>query len=130
PSFASGIAVDAAGKVCVGGTTGTFRPIPVANSAESVHGGFDAFVIKIASPPLVAGVSVSGKNLIVTGEGFDRGAVILVDGVEQRTRNDESKPATVLIGKKAAKSVAPGLRVIIRVRNSDGLVSDSFSFTR
>jgi hypothetical protein len=50
-------------------------------------------VIKIDSPPRVAGASVSGKNLIVTGEGFGRGAVILIDGVEQRTRNDESKPA-------------------------------------
>ena len=130
PSFGSGIAVDAAGKVCLAGTTGTFQPIPVANSGESVHGGFDAFVIKIVSPPRVAGASVSGKNLIVTGEGFDRGAMILVDGVEKRTRNDESKPATILIGKKAAKSVAPGLRVIIRVRNADGLLSDSFAFTR
>ena len=87
-------------------------------------------MIKIVSPPRVAGASVSGKNLIVTGEGFDRGAMILINGVEQRTRNDESKPATILIAKKAAKSVTPGLRVIIRVRNTDGLLSDSFAFTR
>ena len=73
---------------------------------------------------------MSGKNLSVTGDGFDRGAVILIDGVEQRTRNDETKPATVLIGKKAAKNIATGQRVSIRVRNSDGLLSESFSFAR
>jgi len=130
PSFGSGIAVDPAGKVCIVGTTGTFQPIPTSASIESVHGGFDAFVIKIVSPPRIAGASVSGKNLIVTGEGFDGGAVILIDGVEQRTRNDESKPATVLIGRKAAKNIAPGQRVSIQVRNPDGLLSESFSFTR
>jgi photosystem II stability/assembly factor-like uncharacterized protein len=130
PSFGSGIAVDPAGKVCIAGTTGTFQPVPTAISAQSVHGGFDALVIKIVSPPRIAGASVSGKNLIVTGEGFDKGAAILVDGAEQRTRNDESKPATVLIGKKTAKNLTPGQRVSVQVRNSDGLQSESFSFTR
>jgi photosystem II stability/assembly factor-like uncharacterized protein len=130
PGFSSGIAVDASGKALVVGTTGTFRPVPSASSIESVHGGFDAFVSKIASPPRIAGALVSGKNLIVTGEGFDRGAVILVDGAEQRTRNDESRPATILIGKKAAKGIAPGQKVAIQVRNADGMVSDAFSLAR
>jgi photosystem II stability/assembly factor-like uncharacterized protein len=130
PSFGSAIAVDAAGKTYVAGTTGLRAIVPSARLPESAHGGFDAFVIKIASPPRIADASVSGKNLIATGDGFDKGAVILVDGAEQRTRNDESKPTMVLIGKKAAKNIAPGQRVSIRVRNSDGLLSESFSFTR
>jgi photosystem II stability/assembly factor-like uncharacterized protein len=130
PSFGSGIAVDPAGKVYLAGTTGMMGVSPSGASTESVFSGFDAFVIKIASPPRIADVLVSGKNLIVTGDGFDRGAVILIDGVEQRSRNDESKPGTVLIAKKAAKNIAPGQRVSIRVRNSDGLLSESFSFTR
>jgi photosystem II stability/assembly factor-like uncharacterized protein len=130
PGFDSGIAVDAAGKAYVVGTTGTFRPVPVASSIESVHGGFDAFVAKIASPPRIAGALVSGKNLIVTGEGFDTRAVILVDGAELRTRNDESRPATILIGKKAAKGIAPGQKVSIQVRNRDGMRSEPFDFAR
>jgi hypothetical protein len=73
---------------------------------------------------------VSAKNLIVTGEGFDKGAVILIDGVDQRTRNDEVSPTTMLIGKKTAKNIGPGQRVSIQVRNSDGLLSETFSFTR
>jgi photosystem II stability/assembly factor-like uncharacterized protein len=130
PSFGSGIAVDPAGKVYLVGTTGMLGVSLSGAPIESVFRGLDAFVIKIVSPPRIAGASVSGKNLIVTGEGFDRGAVILIDGVEQRTRNDESKPATVLIGKKAAKNIAPGQRVSIQVRNSDGLLSESFNFMR
>ena len=130
PSVGNGIAVDVAGKVYVVGTTGTAVFPPTANSIESVHGGLDALIAKTTSPPRITGVSVSGKNLIVAGEGFDKGAVILVDGVEQKTRNDDSNPATILMGKKVAKSIAPGQRVSIQVRNSDGLLSESFSFAR
>lgn|SRR5215813_10916189 len=113
----------------VAGTTGQLAFVPSARLPESVHGGYDAFVMKIASPPRITGASVTGKNLIVAGEGFDKGSVLLIDGVEQRTRNDESDPATVLIGKKSAKSFAPGQKVSIQVRSSDGLISETFSFT-
>jgi beta-propeller repeat-containing protein len=130
PGFGSGIAVDAAGKLYIAGTTGTFRNGFPGALPNSVHGGFDAFVIKIASPPRITGASISGNDLVVAGEGFDRGAVILVDGAEQRTRNYESRTATVLIGKKTAKIIAPGQTVTIRVRNSDGLISETLSFTR
>jgi photosystem II stability/assembly factor-like uncharacterized protein len=130
PSFGSAIAVDAAGKAYVAGTTGLRSIVPSARLPESAHGGFDAFVIKIASPPRITGATISGKNLIVSGEGFDLGAVILVGGVEQRSKNDQSNPATVLVAKKAAKSIAQGQSVTIQVRNSDGLISETFSFTR
>jgi photosystem II stability/assembly factor-like uncharacterized protein len=130
PSFGSGIAVDPSGRVCIVGTTGIANPSPNGASVESVHGGLDALVVKIASLPRIVGASIQGKHLIVTGEGFDSGAVILINGVEQRTRNDVSNPATILIGKKAAKNIAPGQTVLIRVRNSDGLQSESLTFTK
>jgi hypothetical protein len=104
--------------------------VPTGASLESVHGGTDAFVIKIASPPRITAVSVSGKNLIVNGLGFDAGAVILVDGVEQRTRHDQTQSATILVGKKTARNITQGQQVNLQVRNSDGLVSQSFSFVR
>jgi photosystem II stability/assembly factor-like uncharacterized protein len=130
PSFGSAIAVDGAGKTYVAGTTGLPVFVPSARLAESAQGGSDAFVVKIASAPRITGASISGKSLIVAGEGFDPGAVILVGGVEQRTKNYESRPATVLIGRKTGNSIAPGQNVTIQVRNSDGLISDPFSFTR
>jgi len=130
PSFGSAIAVDKAGKTYIAGTTGVPAIVPSARLLESAHSGSDAFVVKITSAPRITGASISGESLVVAGEGFDPGAVILVDGVEQRTRNYELRPATALIGRKTAKIIAPGQKVTIRVRNSDGLISEPFSFTR
>lgn len=130
PNFGSAIAVDKAGKIFIAGTAGQPAIVPSARLPESAHGGADAFVVKIASTPRITGASISGESLVVAGEGFDQGAVILVDGVEQRTRNYELRPATALIGRKSGKNIAPGHSVTIRVRNSDGLISEPFSFTR
>ena len=128
-SFGSAVAVDAAGKAYITGAAGIHRTVPSAVLPASVHGGFDAFVIEIASPPRITGAFISGKNLIVTGEGFDTGAVILINGVDQRTRNDRSTPATTLIGKKSANNI--GGPVVLQVRSTDGLLSQPpFSFTR
>jgi hypothetical protein len=68
--------------------------------------------------------------LIVIGENFDQGATVLIDGQEQRTRSDDARPTTSLLGKKAARNIAPGQVVSIQVRNSDGVLSQAFSFTR
>jgi hypothetical protein len=46
---------------------------------------------------------------------------MLVDGVEQKTKNGESTSAIVLIGKKTAKHISPGQRVTIQVRNPDAM---------
>jgi len=64
------------------------------------------------------------------GEGFDDGAVIIVNGEEQKTRNDDEQATTLLIGKKAGKKIAPGQTVILQVRGSDGTLSNEFSFAR
>ena len=71
--------------------------------------------------------SVAGKKLIVAGENFDPDAVILINGEEQKTRNDDQSPQTTLIGKKAGKKIRPGDR--LQVRNPDGPLSEEFIFT-
>ena len=80
-----------------------------------------------AVPPTIIMASVSGKKLIIAGENFDDGAVILINGEEQKTRNDEQNPQTTLIGKKAGKKVKAGDRV--QVRNPNGSISAEFTFT-
>ncbi|HET9530102.1 MAG TPA: kelch repeat-containing protein [Blastocatellia bacterium] len=80
-----------------------------------------------AVPPTISMASVAGKKLIITGENFDDGAVILINGERQKTRNDDQNPQTTLIGKKAGKKVKPGDR--IQVRNPDGAISEEFIFT-
>jgi hypothetical protein len=83
-----------------------------------------------STKPRISGVSVSGKKLFVTGENFDDGAKILVDGDPQKSANDDQNPATTLIAKKSGKKIALGQTVVLMVRNSDGSLSNAFSFTR
>lgn len=127
------IAADAFGKVIVGGVTNS-TDFPVTASSYQTRGAKPStgFVIRIVDPvPLrLVSVAIKGKKLVVTGEGFDRGAVILINGVEQETQNDETSPATVLIARKGGKKIAPGQTVTIRVRDADGKLSDAFSFAR
>jgi hypothetical protein len=79
------------------------------------------------TPPKITMASVAGKKLIVVGENFDPDAVILINGEEQKTRNDDQNPGTTLIGKKAGKKIKPGDR--LQVRNPDGPLSEGFIFT-
>jgi acetyl esterase/lipase len=78
----------------------------------------------------IIGASLSGKKLAVSGEGFKDGAVILLNGVPQKTRNDGQDPRTRLIAKKAGKKIAPGQTVMLQVENPDGSRSEQFSFVR
>jgi hypothetical protein len=135
--FASAIAVDAYGNAYVTGYTASenfklrnaFQPIFGGQSGGTGSVNGDAFVAKIALPRII-NVSVSGKKLFVTGENFDDGAVILVNGQKQKTANDEQRPDSLLIGKKAARQILPGQSVDLQVRNSDGTLSAEFVFKR
>ena len=78
--------------------------------------------------PRIITASVSGKRLFITGENFQAGAVILLNGEEQKSKNDEQNPQTTLIGKKAGKNAKAGDR--LQVRNPNGSISGEFTFTR
>ena len=84
-------------------------------------------VVQAGTDPVITSVSTAGKHLIVTGESFDGGAVILLNGERQKTLHDD---ATTLRGKKVAKKIAPGQTVSVQVRNSSGAVSAAFNFTK
>jgi hypothetical protein len=83
-----------------------------------------------SAKPRILGASISGKKLFINGEGFDDGAKILLNGEQQKSANDENTPTTRLIGKKAGKKIARGETVVLTIRNSDGTLSNGFSFTR
>jgi photosystem II stability/assembly factor-like uncharacterized protein len=130
---AYGITTDSSGNVYVVGSS-VSKNFPVtAGSFQTSKGNLqDGFVFKISDPRIsaITGVSIKGKKLIVTGKGFDVGAVILVNGIQQKTANDESNPATMLIARKAGKQIARGQDVTIQVRNIDGTPSVPFPFRR
>ena len=87
--------------------------------------GYTLLVHQAGTPVKINGLSIEGKRLLLFGENFDQGAVILVNGVEQKTRNDKENPK-MLIGKKAGRWITPGDRVL--VRNPNGSVSTEFIF--
>lgn len=82
--------------------------------------------------PRISGVSIRGKELAVFGDGFDKGAVILVEGSPQKTRLDVSGSinSNFLLSKKAAKKIAPGQTAVLQVSNVSGLTSAPVSYTR
>jgi len=82
--------------------------------------------------PVITGATGVGKTLIVTGSGFDQGAVITVNQQDQRTLNDDASPTTTLLGPKLIKRahIARGDTVSIQVRDSTGALSNVVQFTR
>lgn len=93
-----------------------------------------------ASPPEITKAEVMGKQLIVTGEGFQQGATLyMCDSCAEpatqgnkvkKTSNDEVFGDTMLVSKKAGKQISRGSTVILQVKNADGLLSAPFTFTR
>ena len=75
----------------------------------------------------VVSASVDGKRIVVVGENFDPGAVILRNGVVHTTKNDPQNPQTALIGKKAGKKFKLGDK--LQVQNPNGTVPQEFTIT-
>jgi hypothetical protein len=127
------IAADAYGNAYVGGISYSAN-FPVTPGAFKAQGAeqYTGFVIRIADPITlrITGAAIKGKKLLVSGEGFHQGAVILINGTDLETQNDSTTSAILVISKKGGRQIAPGQTVAIRVRDADGKLSDVFSFTR
>jgi hypothetical protein len=87
-----------------------------------------AAAIQSDPAPKVLEARLSGKKLIVTGENFDPGAVIFVNGERQKTKNDSDNPSTRLVAKKAGKKMPDDEVVSIQVLNAAGPSSAAFGF--
>ena len=77
--------------------------------------------------PVITNAFVHGKTLNVIGMNFDQGAVILLNGVAQKTSNENSDPTITLISVGAGKVIRPG--DTLRVQDPNGLLSANFVFT-
>jgi len=86
-----------------------------------------AAAIRAANETKILNVRVKNKKLILVGENFTDGAVILVNGEPQITRNDPDNPSTTLIAKKAGNSIPDNSVVVIQVQSAKGL-TDKFPF--
>jgi glucose/arabinose dehydrogenase len=79
--------------------------------------------------PLITAASMHRGKLFVTGQNFDAGAVVLIDGTPRRTRPDARDPNT-LIAKRVRRKIPHGQPVVLQVKDSNGALSPTFSFTR
>jgi len=104
-------------------------PLIVGGTVDFNVGSLDSVELgnTFVSLPKITMASVAGKKLIVVGENFSQDAVILINGEEHKTRNNDQNPQTTLIGKRAGKKIKPGDR--LQVRNPDGPLSEEFIFT-
>lgn len=126
-----GVAVDSASSIYVAGyTLSSDLPTTPGSFQAAFNFGGNAFVAKILMGPGTTSARVKGRKLLVFGDNFEDGAVIVLNGDEQRTRNDEENPKTTLIGKKAGRDITPGQTVTIQFKNPDGVVSLTYNFTR
>ena len=103
----------------------TAAPIAITHPSHAANARAAALQ---SESPKILNVSRSGKNLIIVGEGFQAGAVIVINGERQKTRNDDQNPDSLLIAKKAAKRLPPDAIVTIQVENSEAAKSDPFIF--
>jgi hypothetical protein len=101
--------------------------------ADGVRLGLpDVVSVSVGDFPIVSGVTVKkNKKLVVSGSGYGNGAVIEVDGTAVAdTKAAKARPDSRLSSRDALALAPAGRPVMIVVRNSDGVRSAPFAFTR
>ncbi len=119
-----------ASLLSVNATAGRTLRIMVGSFSGSSAGVYTLMVSQGLTPHINAITSKGAKKLFVNGSSFENGAVVVLNGVDQVTRNDDGSPSTDLICKKALRDIPSGQAVTIQVRNAGGIVSNTVSFTK
>jgi hypothetical protein len=107
-----------------GGLSGTISPSLALNESSSLNQPDSVS----QTAPSIANARLKGKKLFVSGEGFTNGTEILVDGQRVKTVNDPDNPATLLIAKKAGKSIPVESIVSLSVHTPEGATSEPLGF--
>ncbi len=87
-----------------------------------------AAVAAAQNAPVITGASLRNKKLIIEGSNFDAAPVILINGEKQNTKKKIKKVRTVLIAKKGGDQIEQQEPVTLQVQNSDGAMSNTYSF--
>jgi hypothetical protein len=80
------------------------------------------------NPPKIIGARMKGSKVIILGENFTPGTVVLVNGQAVKTSADSESPSSMLVAKKINKVAQMGEEVNLEVKTSNGQTSDSFAF--
>jgi hypothetical protein len=101
-----------------------------ATALESKSG---RFTIQSGGPitngPVITHAFLKGPKLMIEGSHFQDGAIVEMNGADQKTVNLDP-PDQALRCKKAGNKIAVGATVNLVVRNPDGTRSGGFMFTR
>jgi hypothetical protein len=89
-----------------------------------------AFNVVVANVAKVNTIKFVGTKVVILGEGFTNGAIVMVNGVDLPTKNNVKKPTTKLVCPGSANAFPQGQAVTVEIRNGDGLMSDPMSFTK
>jgi Beta-propeller repeat len=132
-ALAVGLAGD--GVIYITGFTDSKDFPTVSPLVRENAGGRDIFIAMIdpnanSDRPVLIQAVISGKNLILYGQGFDAGAVLRVNDEAVKTRNDDPDPTQILFAKKAAKRIAAGETVQLQIENTSGKRSNLLFLTK
>jgi photosystem II stability/assembly factor-like uncharacterized protein len=89
-----------------------------------------AAALGFGTGPQVQGASIIGKQLIVTGQNFQEGTQIMLNGRLLVSWSDPQNPESTVYSTKGAKKIAPGGTVELRVMTPDDTESNAYMFTR
>lgn len=132
---ALGVGLDAEGAIYITGVTDSTDFPPVSPLVRENAGERDIFIAKIdpnatIDRPILIQAVISGKHLILYGQGFDAGARLRVNDVPAKTRNEDPDPTQILFAKKAAKRIAADQTVQLQIENADGKRSNFLFLTK
>ncbi|HWX40217.1 MAG TPA: hypothetical protein VN345_03625, partial [Blastocatellia bacterium] len=89
-----------------------------------------AAALGFGTGPQVQGASIIGKQLIVTGQYFQEGTQIMLNGRLLVSWSDPQNPESTVYSTKGAKKIAQGGTVELRVMTPDDTESNAYIFTR
>lgn len=129
------VGVDPSSVIHITGFTDSTDLPTVSPLVKTNSGQRDILIARIdplsnTDRPLLIQAVISGKHLIIYGQGFQPGAVLRVNDEPVKTRNDEPDPTQVLFAKKAAKRIGAGETVQLQIENPNGKRSNLLFFTK
>lgn len=132
---AEAVGVDSDGAILITGSTDSTDLLTFVSLRPANAGGRDIFFARFdpnTTPigPVFLQAAISGKNLLLYGQGFGAGAVLRVNDEPTKTRNFEPDPTQELIAKRAYKNISAGQTVQLQIQNADGKRSNFLFLSR
>jgi len=80
------------------------------------------------NPPKIISARIKGSKVIILGENFTPGTVVMVNGQAVKTNADSESPSSILVAKKINKVAQMGEEINLEVKTSNGQTSEPFAF--